>query len=296
MEDFLIFVEADSFDRMRIDAHQHFWKFNAQRDAWITENMSGLRRDFLPADLLPELQSNQMDGCIAVQADQSETETRFLLDLASRHPEIRAVVGWVNLLSPEVSECLETYARCRKLRGLRHVVQAESDDRFMLRQDFLNGIAALKDFGLTYDILIYPRQLPAALELVTRFPGQPFVIDHIAKPPIYSGERLPWAQHIREIATCRNVYCKVSGLITEAKWESWSFGDIAPYLDIVFESFGAYRLMFGSDWPVCLLAGSYSQVIELVRNYIEPLSESQKAAIFGLNAARFYGIQKEQWT
>jgi L-fuconolactonase len=275
---------------MRLDSHQHFWKFDPARDAWITDEMSAIRRDFLPEHLLPELQAAQLDGCIAVQADQSETETRFLLDLASQNPLIRGVVGWVDLLAENVGESLQLYAKCKKFRGVRHIVQAEPDNRFMLRRDFQNGIASLKQFGLTYDILIYPQHLPAAIELATRFPDQLFVIDHIAKPPIRSGERLPWARHIREIATCKNVYCKVSGLITEADWKHWKEDDLKPYLDVIFEAFENYRLMFGSDWPVCLLAGTYSRVLEVLERYTSTLPDTQRAAIFGLNAARFYGI------
>ena len=275
---------------MKIDSHQHFWKYDPARDAWITDPMSMLRRDFLPENLLPELKSNGIDACIAVQTDQSEAETRFLLDIASRHPEIVGVVGWMDLCSPRLRESLRTYSNCKKLRGLRHIVQAEKDDRFMMRGSFLYGISCLKEFGLTYDILVYPHQLPAAVELATQFPDQPFVIDHIGKPAIRTNERIPWSGIIREIAKLKNVYCKISGLVTEADWQLWRPEDITPYLDIIFDCFGAHRVMFGSDWPVCLLAGTYNQVVELIRNYIEPLPDTAKANIFGLNAQRFYGV------
>jgi L-fuconolactonase len=278
---------------MKIDSHQHFWNFDPTRDRWITDEMSVIRRDFLPEDLIPEMKSNGMDGSIAVQADPSEQETNFLLELASRHTEIVGVVGWVDLCSSQVRKSLELHSGCRKLRGVRHIVQAEPDDRFMLTKPFLDGIGWLKEFGLTYDILIYPHQLPAAVELVAHFPDQPFVIDHIAKPPIRTGERASWAHLLREIAKFSNVYCKLSGLVTEADWQHWSASGITPYLDIVFEAFGACRLMFGSDWPVCLLAGSYARVVELIDGYTSSLPETEKAGIWGLNAARFYGLQEE---
>ena len=263
------------------------------RDQWITDEMSAIRRDFLPEDLDPEMKSNGIDGCIAVQADQSEEETRFLLDLASRHREILGVVGWVDLCSPKVNRNLEVYRGRKKLRGLRHVVQAEPDDGFMVTPAFRNGIGCLKDFGLTYDILVYPRQLPAAIELVAGFPDQPFVLDHIAKPPIRTGASSSWAKDMNEIAKFENVYCKLSGLITEADWQHWSASDFIPYLDVVFSAFGPNRLMFGSDWPVCLLAGAYAQVVQLIGNYTESLSDRQKAGIWGLNASHFYGLQEQ---
>ena len=275
---------------MRIDSHQHFWKYNPVRDRWITDEMAVIRRDFLPKDLVPELRANHIEGCIAVQADQSEEETRFLLDLAEEHDFIRAVIGWVDLRADNVAECLASLSQKKKLRGFRHIVQAEPDDRFILQRAFLRGIGGLRQFGFTYDILVYPRQLPATIELVARFPNQPFVIDHIAKPEIKAKRTLPWAQQVREIARNRNVYCKVSGLLTEADWKNWKSDDCKPYLDIVFEAFGCDRVMFGSDWPVCLLAGSYSQVIGLVADYIKDFSPADKEKIFGLNAARFYGI------
>lgn len=275
---------------MRIDSHQHFWKFDRARGSWITDDMSVLRRDFLPQDLAPELQSHKIDGTIAVQADQSETETRFLLDLASQFSEILGVVGWVDLCSPNVRASLQQYVSCRKLCGVRHIAQAERDDRFLVRETFVRGISCLAEFGLRYDILVYARQLPAAIELVAKFPDQLFVVDHIAKPEIRNEKTAPWAQYICEIAKHQNVYCKISGLITEADWRNWLDEDIAPYLDVVFDAFGVSRVMFGSDWPVCLLAGSYSRVVDLISRYTEPFSETDRANIFGLNAARFYGV------
>jgi L-fuconolactonase len=276
---------------MRIDSHQHFWRFNPRRDAWITDAMAVLKRDFLPDDLLPELRMNGIDACVAVQADQSEEETRFLLELATCHTEIAGVVGWVDLCAPELPERLQHFSQFGKLRGFRHIVQSEPDDRFLLRKDFVDGIAQLARFGFTYDILIYPRHLPAAVEMVALFPKQPFVIDHMAKPSIRTAELEPWAACMRELARYPNVYCKLSGLITEADWQSWRAGDFQLYLDVVFEVFGSERLMFGSDWPVCLLAGTYRQVKELIWRYVSTLPVSAQDQIFGLNAVNFYGLK-----
>jgi len=275
---------------MYIDSHQHFWRYNSQRDGWITDDMAILKRDFLPNDLIPALRANQVQGCVAVQADQSEQETMFLLDLASRFPEIKGVVGWVDLRSQELPKRLEYLAQFEKLCGFRHLVQSESDDRYLLREDFLAGVGSLQALNLTYDILIYPKQLPAAIELVAKLPEQRFVVDHMAKPFIRSGIISPWEQQIREIATNPHVYCKVSGLVTEADWQNWNEVDIKPYLDVVFEAFGPDRLMFGSDWPVCLLAGSYKIVKELVQSYIGKLPPEKQEKIMGLNAVNFYRL------
>ncbi len=274
---------------MRIDAHQHFWRYNPARDGWITDEMAVLKNDFLPVHLSPELVANNMQGCIAVQADQSEAETRFLLDLAEQHDIIQGVVGWVDLCADNVAERLEALSKYPKLCGFRHIVQAEADDRFMLRPAFLRGIKSLEEFGFTYDILIYARQLPAALELVSRLPNQLFVIDHTAKPPIRKKLRIPWANDLCAIAENPNVYCKVSGLVTEAEWHQWTPDDFKPYLDTVFTAFGANRLMFGSDWPVCLLGARYRQVVELVREYMSDFPQMDVEKVFGLNAAQFYG-------
>jgi len=275
---------------MKIDAHQHFWRYDPVRDGWINDQMTVIRRDFLPNDLAPELKSNKIDGCVAVQADQSEAETLFLLDLAAKNNFIRGVVGWVDLCAPNVAERLEAFSRHNKLRGFRHIVQAERDDRFMLCESFLRGIRSLPQFGFTYDILIYTHQFPAAIELVAKFPDQPFVLDHLGKPPIKAKQVEPWAQHIRTLASHSNVFCKVSGMVTEADWKNWRADDFKPYLDVVFESFCVERLMFGSDWPVCLLAGNYRQVLELVSSYTQKLTAQERDKIFGLNAKQFYGL------
>ena len=274
---------------MRIDAHQHFWRYQPRRDTWITDEMSVLKRDFLPGELIAEMAKNLVDRSIAVQADQSEHETQFLLELAHQHPTIAGVVGWTDLTARDLPKRLEYYLQFDKLCGFRHIVQAEPDDQFMLRGDFVRGIEFLKECSFTYDILIYAKQLPAAIGLVERFPEQRFVIDHMAKPAIRTREISMWSQGMRALAANPNVHCKLSGLVTEADWRRWKPDDFKPFLDVVFEAFGTNRLMFGSDWPVCLLAGTYQRVKDLIVGYTAGLSESEKDNIFGLNAARFYG-------
>jgi L-fuconolactonase len=279
---------------MKIDSHQHFWRYDTARDAWITDSMAVLKRDFLPEHLAAELAANGIDASIAVQADQSENETMFLLDLAEKNGRVAGVVGWVDLLSPQLAENLEYFSRFSKLRGFRHVAQAEPDDGFLARENFVKGVAQLRAFGFTYDILIYPKQLPAAVELVGRLPEQRFVIDHLAKPEIKARKTAPWAAQMREIAQNRNVFCKISGLVTEADWKHWKADDFKPYLDVVFDAFAADRLMFGSDWPVCLLAATYRQVKQLIEEYVKGYSEADKEKLFGGNAERFYGLKTAQ--
>jgi L-fuconolactonase len=276
---------------MKIDAHQHFWKYDPVRDAWITDAMQILKRDFLPEQLITELEANRVDASIAVQADQSESETLFLHGLAESNERIVGVVGWVDLASPQIEERLRFFSGLHKLRGFRHIAQAEPDDRFLVRPEIVRGIARLREFGYTYDLLIYPKQLPAAIELVSRLPEQLFVVDHLAKPDIRKGDSASWTSHIRTIARNPNVYCKLSGLVTEADWQHWKSADFAPYLDVVFDAFRAERLMFGSDWPVCLVAATYAQVKGLVENYVDHHAARDKEKIFGENAIRFYGLK-----
>ena len=274
---------------MRIDSHQHFWRFNPTDYGWMKPDWP-IRRDFLPDHLAAELRACNLDGCVAVQARQSLQESRWLLELAQESPIIRGVVGWVDLRSPEAATQLQEFSRQPKFVGVRHVVQDEPDEQFMLREDFQRGIAALSEFDLTYDLLVFPKQLPAATALAEKFPNQPFVLDHIAKPPIKAGAISPWREHIRELARLPNVSCKVSGLVTEADWQHWRTDDFTPYLDVVFEAFGANRLMFGSDWPVCLLAGNYVSVFELAKTYLNQFRADDRARFFGGNAASFYGL------
>jgi L-fuconolactonase len=272
-----------------IDAHQHFWRFDAVRDAWITDDMRAIRRDFLPADLEPALAANGIDGCVAVQADQSEAETRFLLDCARKHSFIKGVVGWVDLRSPRLEATLDELAHEPRFRGVRHVAQAEPDD-FFTREDVIRGIRMVGRAGLTYDMLIYERQLPAAVALTARLPDQPFVLDHLGKPSIRSGALAPWASGLRELARRPNVCSKISGLVTEADWVNWRPEHLRPYLDVAFEAFGPHRVMFGSDWPVCLVAARYERVLEVVANWADALSADEREALFGGNATRFYGL------
>ncbi len=274
---------------MRIDSHQHFWSYNPGEYPWIKPKWP-IRRSFLPETLAVELQASQIDGCVAVQARQTLRESEWLLELADRHPFIKGVVGWVDLRAPEVAIQLEALAAHAKFVGVRHVLQDEPDDNYMLDADFQRGISQLQSFDLKYDLLIFPRQLPAAFKLVSAFPEQPFVLDHIAKPPIKEATLEPWRGRLQKLATLPNVYCKVSGLITEADWGRWQPSQFRPYLDVVFEAFGPDRVMFGSDWPVALLAGTYLQAYELVREYVAPMGPGIEAGFFGGNAAKFYQL------
>ena len=275
---------------MHIDAHQHFWIYDPREYEWIDGTMTPLRRDFLPADLRHELNREGFQGSVAVQARQSLQETRWLLELAAQSPFILGVVGWVELRSPQAGAHLKQLAQNPKLVGIRHIVQNEPDDRFLLQRDFLRGISLLAEFDLAYDILIYPKHLNAAAELVRRFPEQRFVLDHLAKPEIKSGTINAWKKGITELAAYPNVYCKLSGLVTEADWNRWKPGDMRPYLDVAFERFGANRLLIGSDWPVCTLAGSYARVVGLVKDYLSEHSEQEREAILGGNARRFWRL------
>ncbi len=276
---------------MVIDAHQHFWKFDPVRDSWIDDNMKILQRDFLPLELKTLLADNGVDGCIAVQADQSETETHFLLNLATQHGFIRGVVGWVDLRAENIEERLAYFAQFPKIKGFRHIVQGEADPNYMLRPGFKRGIAHLEKFGFAYDVLIFPHQMGAALELVKAFPNQKFVIDHLAKPYIKDGYYDGWAALLRELGRCENVWCKISGLVTEADWTQWQYEQFVPYLDQAFDAFGCERLMYGSDWPVCLLGGSYGQVKGILGQYLQPFSPQEKNKIWGENAGAFYDLE-----
>jgi L-fuconolactonase len=273
-----------------VDSHQHFWKYDPVDHAWINEDMIVIRKDFLPADLLPILQQNHIDGCIAVQADQSEKETDFLIELANKNDFIKGVVGWVDLRAANIKDRLAVYKQHSIVKGFRHILQGE-DPEYMLQPDFIRGIVALKEFGFTYDLLIYPKHLSSAIELVKQFPEQPFVIDHIAKPFIKDGLIDDWKNGMQIIAQFPNVYCKISGMVTEANWTDWKQEDFIPYLDTVVENFGANRLMYGSDWPVCLVAASYKKMIGLVRNYFSLFSVAEQEMIMGGTASSFYGLE-----
>ena len=275
---------------MHIDAHQHFWMYSPAEYDWIDDSMAVLRQNFLPADLAPELKNAGFGGSIAVQARQTPEETRWLLDLAASSPSILGVVGWVDLRSPTVRSELEVLARNPKLVGIRHVVQSEPDDRFLMQPEFMRGISVLEEFDLAYDLLIYGRHLSVAAEFVARFPRQRFVLDHLAKPPITSGYIDSWAQGISQLATFPNVFCKLSGLVTEADWQHWTVEQIVPFLDVAFESFGPDRLMIGSDWPVCLVAASYARAVEVVKSYLFRKYPEDQARVLGDNARGFYQL------
>jgi L-fuconolactonase len=276
--------------KKRIDTHHHLWSYSPEEYGWIDETMTALQRDFLPADLMREMRAAGVDGTIAVQARQTLEETRWLLKLAEQNDAISGVVGWAPIASEEFAASLEEFSGQPKLKGLRHVVQAEPDDHYLLRKDFNRGIRSLLGTGLVYDILIYERHLPQAIEFVDRHPNQVFVLDHIAKPQIREGALEPWATRMRELATRENVWCKLSGVVTEADWKGWTFEGIRPYLDVVAEAFGPQRLMAGSDWPVCLVACGYAQWFELLEEYFASFSAQEREAVFGGSAARVYGV------
>jgi L-fucono-1,5-lactonase len=273
-----------------IDAHHHLWRYTPAEYGWIDESMRLLQRDFLPADLMAEMAAAGVDGSVAVQARQTLEETQWLLDLAEGCSEILGVVGWAPIAGEEFPAVMEQFDGRAKLKGLRHVIQGEPDENYILREDFNAGIRALAGSGLVYDVLIYERHLPQTIEFVDRHPEQVFVLDHIAKPLIAAGQLEPWAGRIRELAKRENVWCKVSGLVTEAKWDAWSAETLHPYLDAVVETFGPARLMAGSDWPVCLVASGYQQWWELLRGYFAGFSDAEQELIFSGNARDVYGL------
>jgi L-fuconolactonase len=274
----------------RIDAHHHLWHYDPAEYGWINEKMSVLRRNFLPADLQPLLDRAGVAGAIAVQARQTLEETLWLLQLANEASWMKGVVGWASIAAPEFHELLADLKRHKKLRGLRHVIQDEPDDQFILSAVFNRGIRALQDTGLVYDILIHARHLPQAARFVDMHPDQQFVLDHCAKPPILSGELEPWATDLRELAKRPHVCCKLSGLVTEADWQQWTPANLEPYWRVVLEAFGPDRLLFGSDWPVALLATSYQRWIDVVTEWVAPLSASEQHAIWSGNASRVYSL------
>jgi len=277
--------------RVRIDAHQHFWRYAPEQYGWIDGRMGRIARDFLPHDLAPELRAAGFDGCIAIQARASLEESEFLLELARAHPLVKGVVGWVDLRPPDVAHELERFAQDARFKGVRHSIQDEPDDRYLLRPDFRRGLSELARFGLVYDLLLQPRHLEPARRIAAALPEQPFVLDHLAKPAIARAERDPWERQFRALAELPQVACKVSGLVTEARWNAWEPGDFRFYLDVALDAFGEERLLFGSDWPVCLLAAEgYRQVHELVLAWSEELSPAARARLFGENAARVYHL------
>lgn len=275
---------------MRIDSHNHFWKYEPKTHAWIDESMKVIRRDFLPKDFKNVLQGNQIDGTIAVQAEQTEDDTYFLLRLADQFSFIKGVVGWVDLQAEDIADRLQTFSACDKLVGFRHMVQSETDPNFMLKEEFQRGLGLLKDFNFTYDILVYPNQLEMILKSIEQNPEQKFVINHLAKPNIKAGEFKEWAKMMKSIGSHKNVMCKLSGLVNEADWKHWSRPDFKTYLDLTLQVFGIDRVMFGSDWPVCLVAAQYDQVKGIISSYFESSPVADLDKVFGLNAMKFYEI------
>ena len=279
---------------LRIDAHQHFWVYDPDRDSWITEDMGKIRRDFLPGDLAPLLKDNKIDGCVAVQAAESLAQTDFLLELARKNDFIKAVVGWIDLKYSQLAQTLEQYKDAKKLAGFRHTLQGEAVDTYLADGQFEKGVKLILEKGYSYDLLIFHHQIASVLPMVRRLSendNAPFVLDHLGKPDLKTGNISSWKDNIRQLAAMENVYCKVSGMVTEADWNNWTPDTLKEALDTVLEAFGPKRLMFGSDWPVCLVATSYPNWLQTAKNYFKQLSETEQEAIFGGNACQFYGIK-----
>lgn len=275
---------------MIIDAHQHFWKYDPKRDSWINDEMTILKKDFLPAHLQKIYSSNNIDGCIAVQADQSMEETDFLLDLAEKNDFIKGVVGWIDPASLKFRETLNSYESNKALKGFRNIIQGEDDDRYFKNSLFLHGFSLLQQTRFCYDLLIYHQQLPSAIRFVERFPDQRFMLDHCAKPPIKQASIKKWKTDIKILAENPNMYCKLSGLVTEADWSKWDYHQISPYLEIAGEYFGTERICFGSDWPVCLLAASYEKVLGIIDRFCQQVSATERENIWSGNAIKFYQL------
>ena len=274
----------------RIDSHQHFWNYNPSKHVWMNESMAVLKKDFSPEDLEPVLKSCDLNGCIAVQASESEEENEFLLGLSYQSSIIKGIVGWIDLQSENLAERLSYYKKLEKIKGFRHVIQDEPDIDFMLRPAFLNGIKTLKSFDYTYDILIFPQHLKNTYKLVKQNPEQRFVIDHIAKPEIRNNKIEDWKRDLSAIGAFSNAHCKISGMVTEAKWKEWKQDDFNIYMDTVVEIFGTDRIMYGSDWPVCTLSASYADMYKIVNDYFSSFSRQEQDNFFGLNAKRFYRL------
>ena len=275
---------------LKIDSHQHFWKYDPVRDSWIDEQMSVIQKDFFPDDLEPILKANDIDGCVVVQSDQSEDENHFQIANANNHEFVKGIVGWINLSAANVQERLEYFSQFKKLKGFRHVLQGEPQRDFMLRSQFLNGISLLNKYNFTYDILVFPDQLKFVKQFVEKFPEHRFVIDHIAKSYIKDGILEGWQEDMSAIAEHKNVFCKISGMVTEAKWNNWKKADFDHYMDVVVNAFGTDRVMFGSDWPVCLVAAKYNEVLDIVKDYFSGYSDDERDKVFGGNAIKFYNL------
>lgn len=273
---------------LKIDAHQHFWQYDPVRDSWISHDMAVLRKDYLPEDLLPHLQANSMDGCVLVQSTQTNEENIFHLENAAKHDFIKGVVGWVDLQSPKLQGQLEYYRSFSKLKGFREILQG--NDKLLQSASFKEGLALLKKYGFTYDLLVFSDQLQAATALVKSFPDQQFVLNHLGKPAIRKGEIVQWKKNIREMAACPNIHCKISGMVTEADTQNRSMAHLVPYMDVVVEAFGTKRIMFGSDWPVCLMAATYAETVDIAGTYFSSFTKKEQELFWGLNAQSFYQL------
>ena len=276
---------------MIVDAHQHFWKFDAARHQWITEDMKLLRRDYLPQDLLPIYKKLNIGGCIAVQADESDNETSFLLELAAKNDFIEGVVGWINPKDNLLEEKLNQYSKQSILKGFRNIIQGRPDDFYLTNPDFHQFLKELKIYNFTYDVLVFEDQLRATIKCTEKFPDQKFILDHCGKPNIKAKNHKDWASQLKILANNPNMYCKLSGLVTEANLNSWTYDDLIPYMEITAEHFGSERLCFGSDWPVCLLASDYERLYEVTNKFIGQLTAKEQENILGINVCRFYGIK-----
>jgi len=276
---------------MIIDAHHHLWKFNENDYGWMDDSMSVLRQNYLPPDLEQQINKSGVSATVVVQARQNLEETRWLLKLAEQNQFIKGVVGWLDLRSDQLEEQLEEFAGNPKLVGVRHVIHDETDDDFMLRPAFVRGVEKLESYGLTYDLLLFPKHLEKAVELVSMFPEQKFVLDHISKPFIKAGIIDPWRDDLESLAVQPNVWCKISGMVTEADMKNWKYEDFIPYLDVVVEAFGTDRIMLGSDWPVCLLAGEYTKIMDIPRKYIKDFPSPERDKIYRMNCIDFYELE-----
>jgi len=275
---------------LRIDAHQHFWNYNPVEYGWMTDEMFLIKREFSPEDLKPILNTNNIDGTVLVQVTQSDSETMTLLRIADNNDFVKGVVGWVDFRNKDIHLKLEELRQYPKLKGFRHILQAEEPE-FMLQPDFINGISALEEFDFTYDILIYPKHLDSAIEFAKKFSGHRFVLDHLAKPEIKHKKIADWEKAIRLLASNPNIYCKISGMVTEAEWKNWKQGDFSAYMDVIINAFGINRVMFGSDWPMCLVAASYDEVIKITSDYFSSFSANEQKLFFGGNAINFYKLE-----
>ena len=278
---------------MIIDSHHHLWKYNPEEYGWMDDSMQVLKRNYLPGDLEAEMKKSGVEGTVVVQARQTLGETEWLLDLAQKNSFIYGVVGWMDLVSPQFKDQLETYATHPKLVGLRHVIHDESDDDFMLKDDFRQGISLLQTFNLVYDLLLFPKHLGQAFSLVEEFPEQRFVLDHLAKPLIAAGTLEPWKTDLEKLASLPNVWCKISGMVTEADHQHWEINDFIPYMEVVLNSFGRERIMLGSDWPVCRLAGEYEEVLNIPLIFSRHLDAEGKERLLSKNAIECYQLQTE---